>query len=290
MPWKKIRLISSHPYIVATLALFALVFAVSFFIRPTQAKFGDCDPGYTFNPRSGVGCMQTNCLEVPNAKYSYEGRCICGSSGSETENPLDANKECYFPATEEGCPGCLVKCVHFNEKCPGEFGVTETSAEPSRTGYWFFEDTFSKFMSIGADLLEAATGVKVKEDTGTDAFYRALVILPSGRSFNMRLFHNNFVWNDKGKYGFEFNLVEITPPGGDNWIDEWSIGIGLGSVSKDNVSHDLPGTPISPSVNFTNIKQWFSDQWDGVRGWWRDNVPWFLGGGEKSPIPGMDNQ
>ena len=283
---------SGLKYGLLGIVILLMFFLFIIFTPVSFAKFGDCPPGYTFQPNSGVGCVQTYCLDIPYAKYSYEGRCICGSSGSETENAKDANKECFFPPTETGCPSCLVKCVHFDEKCPGEFGVKEGQSEVPRPSgfYGMLEDAFSKFMSIGTDLLEAATGIKVKEDIKADAFYQALVILPSGNSFDLRLFHNNFAWNNNGKYAFEFNLIEIKPPNKDAWIDDWSIGIGIGSASKDGVSHDIPGTPISPGINFNNISRWFSEQYTDMSWWWRDNAPWFLGGGEKSPIPGMNNQ
>lgn len=269
-----------------------LAFFVYIIFAPVSfAKFGDCPAGYTFKPNSGIGCVQTYCLEVQYAKYSYEGRCICGSSGSETENIKDANKECFLPASDTSCPGCLVKCVFLDEKCPGEFGVKEERSEaPGPSGFYgMVEDAFSKFMSIGTDLLEAATGIIVKEDIDADAFYQSLVILPAGDSFDARLFHNNSVWNENGTYALEFNVLEIKPHTRNAWIDEWSIGVGIGSVSQDGVSHDVPGTPVSPGVNFNNIQRWFSEQYTDVSSWWRDNAPWFLGGGEKSPIPGMNN-
>lgn len=78
-----------------------------------------CEPGYIWDRMSGVGCKQTNCYNeaIPNAHWSYEGYCVCGSSGSVNENSKDPNKECTYPADYAKCPGCVYECVHFNEDC-----------------------------------------------------------------------------------------------------------------------------------------------------------------------------
>lgn len=85
---------------------------------PIPVDENGCAPGYTFSPRSGISCTQTDCNEIADAHYSYEGYCICGSSGSIAENPADPNKECGYPATYRSCPSCLYACVHLNEECP----------------------------------------------------------------------------------------------------------------------------------------------------------------------------
>lgn len=77
-----------------------------------------CKPGYEFQRMSGVGCVQKKCNEIPDAHWSYEGYCVCGSSGSMFENVNDPNKECYMPSNCGPCPGCVYACVHFDEKCP----------------------------------------------------------------------------------------------------------------------------------------------------------------------------
>ncbi|MCX6790921.1 MAG: hypothetical protein NTV62_01860, partial [Candidatus Gribaldobacteria bacterium] len=38
-----------------------------------------CDPGYVFQRMSGVGCVQAECKNTPNAHWSYECYCVCGS-------------------------------------------------------------------------------------------------------------------------------------------------------------------------------------------------------------------
>ena len=104
---------------LAVTLLMAVFGAVSFFIAPqVQSAFGDCPTGYRFDPRSGVGCVQTDCASVPFAHYSYEGYCVCGSSGSINENLSDPNKECGYPSDHTTCPNCLFACVHLDETCP----------------------------------------------------------------------------------------------------------------------------------------------------------------------------
>ncbi len=85
----------------------------------TKASGARCDPGYVFQRMSGVGCVQENCASIPGAHWSYEGYCVCGSSGSMFEDPNDANKECYLPRACSACPGCVYACVHFDEACLG---------------------------------------------------------------------------------------------------------------------------------------------------------------------------
>jgi hypothetical protein len=85
---------------------------------PIPTGEGGCKPGYKSCPRCGINCIQANCNEIPSGHYSYESYCICGSSGSISENPKDPNKECYRPADYAACPGCLYACVHFEENCP----------------------------------------------------------------------------------------------------------------------------------------------------------------------------
>jgi hypothetical protein len=80
----------------------------------------ECNQGYEFKPRSGVGCVQIDCPDIPNAHYSYTGTCVCGSSGSINENPDDPNQECYRSRDYKDCPGCVYACVHLDERCPDD--------------------------------------------------------------------------------------------------------------------------------------------------------------------------
>lgn len=91
----------------------------------------DCQPGYEFQPSSGVGCVQINCATVPDAHYSYTSQCICGSAGSIHEDPADPNKGCYYGNENTSCPGCLYACVHAGEDCPGDTPTTPTNANGS---------------------------------------------------------------------------------------------------------------------------------------------------------------
>lgn len=80
----------------------------------------ECDPGYEWSPQSGVGCIQANCNDITHAHWSYEGYCVCGSSGSMFEDPSDPNKECAYGPDKESCAGCVYACVHLDEECPQE--------------------------------------------------------------------------------------------------------------------------------------------------------------------------
>jgi len=79
---------------------------------------GTCPNGYTYSPRSGIECIQTNCNSIQNGHWDYTGHCVCGSSGSIAEDPKDPNKECILPHENASCPDCLFACVHLDEKCP----------------------------------------------------------------------------------------------------------------------------------------------------------------------------
>jgi len=102
-------------------AIFLTIFCLGLFsIENTSAlDSGDCKPGYEWEPRSGVGCVQKNCKDIPNAHFGYVKDCVCGSSGNIQENDKDPNKECYYPADHKSCPKCVYACVHHDEECPG---------------------------------------------------------------------------------------------------------------------------------------------------------------------------
>jgi hypothetical protein len=91
-------------------------------LGPIPVDEHGCQPGYTWSPQSGISCIQENCNNeaIPNAHWSYEGYCVCGSSGSIAENPSDPNKECAYPSTYRSCPGCVYECVKLDEECPLE--------------------------------------------------------------------------------------------------------------------------------------------------------------------------
>lgn len=87
-------------------------------LGPIPTDEHGCRPGYIWKPQTGVGCVQEDCPQVANAHWSYEGYCVCGSSGSMNENPDDPNMECAYPAQYRSCPGCIYACVHLGEDCP----------------------------------------------------------------------------------------------------------------------------------------------------------------------------
>jgi hypothetical protein len=256
-----------------------------------HGAFGDCPAGYFFDPRSGVGCKQTYCNDIKDAHWSYEGYCICGSSGSETEDPTQANKECYLPREDASCPGCLAQCVHFDELCPGEErAVTTLVPAPIQGGdmtpYEMLQDTVSKFVAIGSDVLEMVSGARIVQKDNPDAFFDGALHIPGKSQIDIRLFHlNNELSRDKG-VAAEWNLIELNTPSRTSWIDGWSLGIGPGAVSSDGASVNVPGTPISPNISFGNITRWFGEQWTDVKYWYGLNMPWYLGGDEPSPIGG----
>ncbi len=104
------------------ISLFLLVFFLVLYVsklNQVTAITTDCAPGYEWIPSSGVGCVQTNCNNVSGAHWGYTQNCVCGSSGSEWENPADANQECYRPENDSTCPRCVYACVHNDESCPG---------------------------------------------------------------------------------------------------------------------------------------------------------------------------
>jgi hypothetical protein len=77
-----------------------------------------CLPGYHFDPKSGIGCIQTDCSKVTHAHYSFDGYCVCGTSGVPGEKPDDPNLECKLPRNHAGCPGCTYLCLKLIETCP----------------------------------------------------------------------------------------------------------------------------------------------------------------------------
>jgi hypothetical protein len=110
-------------------AMCGLLASVVFFVACDVCAMGpdDCKPGYEWKPRSGVGCVQSNCNDIPDAHWGYTQDCVCGSSGSIHENSDDPNIECRYPADHASCPSCVYACVHTGETCPHE---KETAPPP----------------------------------------------------------------------------------------------------------------------------------------------------------------
>jgi hypothetical protein len=111
------------------LILAPIFFAMMFlFASYAHADVTDCKNGYTFSARSGIGCRQTNCNDIPEAHYSYTGGCVCGTSGSIHEKATDPNKECSYGSDHTACPSCVYACIHHEEQCSNE--ITESNPVP----------------------------------------------------------------------------------------------------------------------------------------------------------------
>ncbi len=102
-------------FLLAAMGTCAVLFFSS---SPEASAQDDCKPGYIWKPNSGVGCVQENCNDIPDAHWGYVQDCVCGSSGSIHEKDTDPNKECIYSADHESCPSCVYACVHNDEECP----------------------------------------------------------------------------------------------------------------------------------------------------------------------------
>ncbi len=96
--------------------------------RPVAAQGPQCPPGFVWQRLSGVGCVQGDCLQIPNAHLSYEGHCICNEGYVGCYEPVDyaqfdGNKcKPFCPASR------LVQCVPKGSLCPGQVAATATPA------------------------------------------------------------------------------------------------------------------------------------------------------------------
>ncbi len=109
----------------------ASLFLVLVFALPSSVSAGitDCAEGYSFNPRSGVGCMQKDCTSVPHAFYDYTGHCVCYACGEVgCSGDKDYRKGCTRDASYAQCPWCLYLCISPDDRCPGE-KPTQASCE-----------------------------------------------------------------------------------------------------------------------------------------------------------------
>ena len=89
--------------------IFVLFLGILFLLPANLKARGpeECGQGYEWQPLSGVGCVQSDCNDIPDAHWSYTSQCVCGSSGSDYENLSDPNKECSRPADYKACPSCV---------------------------------------------------------------------------------------------------------------------------------------------------------------------------------------
>lgn len=85
----------------------------------------DCKAGYEWQARSGVGCVQVDCNDIPDAHWGYTRDCVCGSSGSIHEKGSDPNKACRRSHDFVACPSCVYACVHADDVCPDDVLVLQ---------------------------------------------------------------------------------------------------------------------------------------------------------------------
>ena len=83
---------------------------------PSNAQSPECPPGFHWDRLSGVGCVQTTCLDLSSAKYTYTSSCSC----------VEGYKGCYEPVDSSGiacipfCPTSkLIACIAPDAACPG---------------------------------------------------------------------------------------------------------------------------------------------------------------------------
>lgn len=312
-----------------TILLFAFVFL---FLGPIPvfSAFGDCSSGYEFQRMSGVGCVQKNCYDVPNAHLSYEGYCICGSAGSIAENPNDPNKRCTKPHEDPSCPDCVYACVHNNEECPGDPSIVKPTPLPTTTpqpkneekmnreqerifnqlNQFPLNDSPVKVMTAGISwqgvknifrrgfgatmevvnfgLTKVSDYQLIQDKDDTTAGWSGTLVAPDGDWADVKFYEGSldFDWENK-RFAAEFNLVSVKDrPGRKSFIDGFSIGVGPGAVNPHDGNYSVPGTPVSPNVNFDNIKEYFGEKWDGTKSWWNENIPWPLGSAGRPNVGG----
>lgn len=107
-----------------SLFLFAMLSASAAHAQTT------CPTGFEWQRMSGVGCVQSNCMEISNAKYSYTKSCICQDGYKPCNEPVD-----YTGFDQSLCgPNCpyssLVACVPPDATCPNEAPAPDLTAEP----------------------------------------------------------------------------------------------------------------------------------------------------------------
>lgn len=136
--------------------------ALLLFAVPVHGQ-SDCPAGYVWDRMSGVGCKQADCATIPDAHYSYEGYCVCGSSGSINEDPAGPNKECGLPSDNVACPGCVYACVHLDEECPS--ADTATASPAAETN----QNVNQNLIAPATDTTNGTAGQSANANKSTDA-------------------------------------------------------------------------------------------------------------------------
>ncbi|HKJ28178.1 MAG TPA: hypothetical protein VJ965_11095, partial [Anaerolineales bacterium] len=109
-----------------------------------QSEEPVCPPGFEWQRRSGVGCVQVDCAEA-GARYSYTSACNCDDELSACYEPVD-----YSDFDQENCgifcPGSkVVACVDQGAACPGDelVDVLEPTLPPIVEGPSVFEPEYT---------------------------------------------------------------------------------------------------------------------------------------------------
>ncbi|MBD3261497.1 MAG: hypothetical protein GF334_07415 [Candidatus Altiarchaeales archaeon] len=108
-----------------------IVFCLVLVLLSTIVCAVECPPGFSWRRMSGVGCVQSDCNDIPHAHWSYTSACICASMDNIDDPDEDMySKMCTEPVDYEGfdrekcsrfCPGSkVISCILPTEKCPDE--------------------------------------------------------------------------------------------------------------------------------------------------------------------------
>jgi hypothetical protein len=129
---KEKRMRSSWRISQLTIIVFFLFLILILSSLPASARTDgpECPPGFHFERLSGVGCVQTNCLSVPNAKYNAGQRCICADNHHACSVPVDSSGLDCGPFCP---PVLLVACVPADQPCPGSGPGSGPSADGGST-------------------------------------------------------------------------------------------------------------------------------------------------------------
>jgi len=126
-----------------------LLFFVLVPLGVVNASAVECPPGFRWEPRSGVGCVQIDCFKIEHAKYSYTQRCICEDGYKPCHELVD-----YTGFDESKCnPNCprvkLIACVKPSESCPGE------KTPPKKNCRDYCEEKFDQKKPVYLQLFDA---------------------------------------------------------------------------------------------------------------------------------------
>jgi hypothetical protein len=177
---------SSHRF--QYLGIVIILFLAALATSRAGAQEPACPPGFDWQRMSGVGCVQSDCFDIPNAKLSYTSACIC----------QDGYKDCSEPVDYEGfdrslcgpnCPSStLVACVPLDAPCPGEESSltsgggskSDEETDDSRSRDEDFSsdsgDGFEEFVEI---LEELVTGTN-RPSTGSEGQQAAGAVTATG--------------------------------------------------------------------------------------------------------------